>query len=105
MVDGCEKVVDIRLQNPTVCCVVPAVILHHVLLQPHEGVVRPLVLLAGAVISYKALADGIVEDIVHDSVEHDFIHKSRSLDEPLLRLINREDLKLAGAVCSVPQHP
>ena len=89
---------DITLQHPPVCTTVSPVILDHVILQAHQAVMCSFLLLAGEVVSDEALADGVVQDVIHDSMENHLVHERRSLHQPFLRLIDLEYFKLAGSI-------
>ena len=89
---------DIALQHPPVGTTVSPVILDHVVLQAHQAVMCSLLFLAGVVVPDKALADGVVQDVIHNCVEYHLVHERRGLHQSFLRLVDLENLKLAGGV-------
>ena len=64
VVDGGEKLSHISLQDPSVGALMASVILDHVMLQPHQRIVGSLLFLTRSVVTDKAGAYSVVEDVI-----------------------------------------
>ena len=103
MVDACEKVSDVAFKNPTVCAVAaPPVVIYHVGFQAHQAVVSALSGLAGKTISYKALCQSLVKDIIHQRMKCNLIDKSRCMNHTLFGFVHEKHFKFARDVAYLP---
>ena len=98
MVYAGEKVPNIALQDPAIGGLVLVPVVGHEALQQIQAVVHPFVNLGSAVGRDEAVGDRFIERVINQGVLDHLIDEGRGLDQPLLRLIDEEGLKLSGLV-------
>lgn len=103
MADAGEIVVNVGLEHPALRAAVPAVILPHEVTEAVEAEVGALPDLGTVVVQDKRPGQNRVEDLVAEGVLHDLVLDAIRLDEPLLRLIDKELIVGSGAVGSFPK--
>lgn len=85
----------VAFQHPAVRAVaLTAVIVHHVGFQAHQAVVCAFSGLAGVAVPDKALCQGIIQDVIDQSVQHHLVHKCGCMYHPFLWFVYCENLKL-----------